>query len=154
MEKPKFSEKNIITTFERPKEFQEEEVVGEYPIDLTSLLWLKDEVTGGAMYSECHWIWGKRIPGIFTEWKSHSHDFDEVLCFIGSNKDDPTDLGAELEITIDGKQYTINKTCMIYIPRGVSHLPLKYIRIDRPFIFATHGNGQYQYQYQYQTEED
>ena len=96
------------------------------------------------MYSECHWVWGlndKAKPG--PDVKTHVHDFDEVLCFIGSNKEDPTDLGAEIEIWIDGKKYIITKTCMIYVPRGTKHLPLRFLKINRPFIFATHGNGQY-----------
>jgi hypothetical protein len=141
MSKPGFSEKNIITYFDPPYKIPRE---GEQVLDFTSLLWLDERVTGGSMYSECHWVWGlndKAKPG--PDVKTHVHDFDEVLCFIGSNKEDPTDLGAEIEIWIDGKKYIITKTCMIYVPRGTKHLPLRFLKINRPFIFATHGNGQY-----------
>jgi len=70
-----------------------------------------------------------------VEWE-HSHDFDEVLCFIGTNPDDPRDLGAEIEFHMDGEVHTFDKTTTIYIPKGIPHCPFYHKRVDRPFLLV------------------
>ncbi len=70
-----------------------------------------------------------------VEWE-HTHDFDEVLCFIGSDPDNPRDLGAEIEFHIDGEPHTFSKNTTIYIPKGVPHCPFYHKRVDRPFLLV------------------
>ena len=72
---------------------------------------------------------------------AHSHDFDEVLGFIGTVRSDPYDLGGEIEFWLDDEQYIFNKTCLIFVPRGLKHLPLIFRRVDSPIFFFTEGNG-------------
>jgi hypothetical protein len=75
-----------------------------------------------------------------VEW-SHTHDFDEVLCFIGANPARPHDLGAEIEFTIEDEKHTFDTTTTIYIPRGVAHCPFIHKRVDYPFILAVFAMG-------------
>ena len=70
--------------------------------------------------------------------KPHSHDFDEFLSFVGLDADDPESLGGEIEICLGEEQekHFFNKTTTIYIPKGLKHLPLTFLKVDRPFLLA------------------
>ncbi|MHA3724697.1 hypothetical protein ACXR2T_12560 [Leucobacter sp. HY1910] len=76
----------------------------------------------------------------------HEHDYDEVLTWTGSNPDDPSDLGAELFIDVEGERHIITTSGSLYVPAGTKHCPLGFNRVDRPFRFmalALSGDGQY-----------
>lgn len=78
-----------------------------------------------------------------VEWE-HSHDFDEALCFIGTNPDNPRDLGGEIVFEIDGEKHTINTTSVIFIPKNLPHCPFIHKRVDRPFLLVAIGlTGKY-----------
>lgn len=72
-----------------------------------------------------------------THWvNEHVHDYDEVLIWTGSDPDNPRDLGAEIYMEIDGERRTITESGSIFIPAGVKHCPLGFVRVDRPFTFS------------------
>ncbi len=54
--------------------------------------------------------------------KSHSHRGNEILGFLGSNPDDPSDLCGEVEIYIEGEGHILTKSTYIYLPAGVKHV--------------------------------
>ena len=65
----------------------------------------------------------------------HSHEnHDEVALHIGGDPDNPEDLGAEIEFTIDNKPFLINKTSALFIPTGVKHGPLVWKKIRKPHL--------------------
>ena len=53
----------------------------------------------------------------------------------------PQELGGELDLWLEDEKFTITKSCLIYVPRGMKHLPLTLKRIDYPIFFWTAGNG-------------
>ena len=64
--------------------------------------------------------------------------------FYGSNPGDPYDLGAEMEVTIDGETHNITRTSMIFLPSGMPHMPLRIKKVDRPvFHFSIVLNPEY-----------
>ncbi len=65
----------------------------------------------------------------------HSHDFPEMLCFIGGNPLDITDFGAEIEFTIGGETHLITKPAVVSIPGNVTHCPIKIKKVTKPIIF-------------------
>ena len=67
----------------------------------------------------------------------HIHKSAELLFHIGTNPEDPTDLGAEIEFSMgeEMEKHVITKTTVVYIPPNVVHAPWRPLRIDRPFIF-------------------
>jgi hypothetical protein len=79
---------------------------------------------------------------------SHSHDFHELLCFIGGNPLDINDLGAEISICLgdEMEEHIITSAAIVSIPPGLKHCPLKVRKITRPFVFlevsATKEYGQ------------
>ena len=75
----------------------------------------------------------------------HTHDFDEILGFIGSNPEDPYDLGAEIEFWIEDEQFILTRSSMIFMPSGMTHCPLNIRKVDRPVFhfFSTKTTGKY-----------
>ena len=65
----------------------------------------------------------------------HSHKFPEMLCFIGSDPGDITDLGAEIEVTIGGEKHLITTAAVVSIPPDVVHCPIIFKRVDKPLVF-------------------
>ena len=108
---------------------------------MTHFLWLGDDLIKGSLYIECVWIWRK------SEGEGpppHTHDFNEVLAFFGTNPEDIHDLGGDLEIWLEDEKHEINRSCLIFIPKGMKHCPLRTTRLDRPIIhFALGTEGKY-----------
>ena len=79
---------------------------------------------------------------------THSHDFHELLCFIGGNPEKINDLGAEISICLGDEleEHIITSATVVSITPGLKHCPLKVRKITRPFVFleisATKGYSQ------------
>lgn len=106
----------------------------------TRVMYLDSEVIKGAFYVECVWFWptdeeDKSSPD------PHAHDYDEVIAFFGTNRDDLQDLGAEIELWIDGEKNLMNESFLAFIPAGIVHCPLKILSIDRPVFHFAVGQG-------------
>ncbi len=65
----------------------------------------------------------------------HSHDFPEMLGFIGGNPADISDFGAEIEFTIGGEKHVITGPAVVSVPAGVEHCPIVFTRVDKPIVF-------------------
>ena len=110
------------------------------PEKATRMMYLDSEVIKGAFYVESVWFWPTDKVDT-TSPEPHTHDYDEVLAFVGTNFEDPNDLGAEIELRIDGEQNLMNKSFLAFIPAGIVHCPLNLLKVTRPvFHFAT-GHG-------------
>jgi len=68
---------------------------------------------------------------------THSHDFEEALCFIGGNPLDITDFEAVIECTIGGEKHVLTKPGCVTIPAGVPHCPItiKNVSPEKPIVF-------------------
>ena len=102
----------------------------------TPMVYLDDEVLKGAFYVECVWFWkGMEKPEV----EAHTHPFDEVITFFGTNPDDPQDLCGEIEMWLEDEQYILTKSCLLFVPKGMKHCPLHIKRVDRPIFHFTAG---------------
>ena len=105
------------------------------------LLYLDNEIIPGGLYTECVWIMpGGKLPNVL-EARPHSHDFDEVVTFVGNNIEDPYDLGGEIEMWLEDEPQILTRSCLIFIPRGMKHCPLTTKRVDRPIFHTAVGTG-------------
>jgi hypothetical protein len=50
---------------------------------------------------------------------AHEHDFDEAWIFMGTDMNNPKDLGGEIDFWLEDEHYVINKSCMIYVPKSM-----------------------------------
>ena len=115
---------------------------------------MDSEVIPGAFYAEVTWMWPPSFPGqrprIITPEQAkkmpgiapHSHAFTEVLTMFGTNVDEPSELGGEIEFWLEDEQFMLTKSFLAYIPAGMKHCPLKMHRMDRPIFHYTTGPGQ------------
>jgi hypothetical protein len=111
------------------------------------VLYLDNDVVPGAFYTECVWILprlavmpaGDSARRVSTE--SHAHDYDEIIAFFGTDLDDPKDLGAEVELWLDDERHIITKSSLVYVPAGLRHCPLTFLKVDRPVFHFTTGPG-------------
>ena len=104
---------------------------------LTRLLWLDGAKLAGAPYMEAVWFHTVNDTGPET----HAHEFDELIGFLGSDPENPTELQSEITLFLDGETISFTKSCVAYIPRGVTHSPILVPRLDRPIIHFSGGNG-------------
>ena len=108
------------------------------------LISLDSEVIDGAFYMETAWFWlGQWPQSKFEEGtvKEHSHEFDETVAYVGTDPEDPYDLGGEVEFWIDGEQNIIDRSFIAFVPAGIEHGPLSIRRIDKPIFHFTAGMG-------------
>ena len=98
-----------------------------------TILYTNGEYNPGVNFCFAGWVSNEGInPNI------HSHPHDEYMGFFGSDPDHPEELNAEIEYTLGGEKHTITRSCVIFIPAGVSHFPAEFKKVDKPiFCFIT-----------------
>jgi hypothetical protein len=140
-------DKYIITEcFSQPlpagmlKRFEEQRKAGNY-LEATRMLSLDESVLKGSFYFDCVWLWDKHGSEAVQMEIAHTHDFDEILGFVGCHRENPRHLDAEIELWLEDEKYIITEASLIFVPRGMKHLPLLFHRIDSPVFFFTGGNG-------------
>lgn len=75
----------------------------------------------------------------------HTHDYDEYLVFLGTNHENPRDLGGEVEVWIDGEKHIVTKSCAVFVPAGLKHAPVYFKRVDTPIWYiATSPTQKYE----------
>ncbi len=119
--------KNIITEPKPGDKVHIDTDLVKFPIYVDS------EVVEGAHYfmAASHMgTTGRGAPDL-----EHTHDYDEYLVFLGTNHEDPRNLGGEVEVWIDGEKHMVDKSCAIFIPAGVKHAPIYLRRIDTPIWY-------------------
>jgi hypothetical protein len=65
----------------------------------------------------------------------HIHDFPMILGFVAANSHDALDFDADIEMYLGGEKLEIKKAGIVMIPSGVSHNPLIFRRVGKPFGF-------------------
>jgi mannose-6-phosphate isomerase-like protein (cupin superfamily) len=107
-------------------------------VEATRIVDLDSTRAEGAPYMDFVWLWKGSAKGYSEE--EHTHNFDEVIGFIGSpQQKDPHNLGGEMEVWLGGEKYLITKSCLIFVPKGLKHCPIRFNRIDSPILFFTFG---------------
>ncbi len=106
----------------------------------TRMMYLDSEVIKGAFYVECVWFWPTEQKDTSSP-DPHTHEWDEVIAFFGTDRANLHDLGAEIELFIDGEQNLINETFLAFIPAGIVHCPLNILSITKPVFHFAVGQG-------------
>ena len=68
--------------------------------------------------------------------KPHIHDYDEAIFFIGSDPQNFSNLGAEVEFAIGAEEekHVFDKPSAIVVPRGLPHCPIVTRSIEKPYL--------------------
>jgi hypothetical protein len=130
--------KYFLTDLKLPE--SQQKGAAEYAKHATRMTWLDGSVIEGAFYVSCSWYY--KVSG--NTLAAHTHDYDEVLGFYGSDTQNPRDLGGEIEFWLEDEKHILTSSFLVFIPKGMKHCPLKVLRIDRPiFHFGIMLGGQY-----------
>ena len=111
------------------------------------ILWIDDNVVKGAFQMNTAWYYA--VPEKHPVFGEHSHNADELIGFFSSDPKDPYNLGAEIEVSINGEKHLITHSSLIFIPANMKHMPMNIIKVDRPvFHFSimmekTYNGGAY-----------
>ena len=130
-------------------------------LGLEHVIWMDGEVLPGAQYGEYTWQWpatmkdqaqiqrppapklvtpelvkSGKVPGIAP----HAHPFTEIFSYFGTNPNDPSDLGGEIEFWLEDEKFVFTKSFMVYIPAHMEHCPLVFRRMDAPMFHMTLGS--------------
>lgn len=82
-------------------------------------------------YIEFGWIWDVPKPPIP---KMRHDNFDEIVLHIGSDPDNPENLGGTLQFGMGEDMLDLNTNHCMYIPRGMDHGPLIWKEVRKPLI--------------------
>ncbi|MBN1190104.1 MAG: hypothetical protein JXA46_10160 [Dehalococcoidales bacterium] len=130
---------------------------GKYIIEYDSKRWpterrpvmcrLEDSVIKGSNFYLIHWV----MPGVeatvgdfkYAGHPPHIHKDTELLFHIGTNPDDPMDLGGEVEMYLgpELERHVFNRTCCVFIPPNFIHSPWRPLKTTRPWIFMEINQG-------------
>jgi len=104
---------------------------------LRRIVWTDESFMPGAPYFEIMWFCDVRDPGPPT----HTHDFDEIIGFIGGDPEHPEKLFATVKFLIDDEWYTFDKSVTLFLPAGLAHSPMHIISVEKPFIHYSGGTA-------------
>jgi hypothetical protein len=98
------------------------------------------QLSGKSFGLDFHVTYGTYIAagGMGTEFdKSHSHDFDQIMVWMGADTGEMGDLGAEVEVCLgeEGEKYMVTTSSSLAVPRGMAHFPATINRMNRRFIY-------------------
>ena len=136
-------EKYIVREAMRPGDFLDPMAAGF--MTMPPLIFLNGDkpVKGSNQFLEVVWIWAEGAAAVNPDRPPHSHGFDEVFVFLGSNREDPDNLGGEVEFWLgegkDTEKYLFTTSTCIFVPKGLVHLPMIFRKIKRPFLLVTFG---------------
>lgn len=92
---------------------------------------------------EFAWIVRDCAFGVTQEKAPHKHDCDEIFLFMGTNPEDTNDLGSEVEFWLGEGEETekikINTSSLVFIPKGLLHMPLFCKNVKKPLLQVVIG---------------
>lgn len=82
-------------------------------------------------YIEFGYIWDKVEPPLprMTHFR-----YDEIVLHFGSDPENPTSLGGKMRFDLGKDKLEFEENFVMWIPKGLSHGPLKWYEVNKPFI--------------------
>lgn len=136
-------EKYVVPKADRPQSFMDP-MAADF-MTMPPLIFLNGDkpIKDCNQFLEVVWIWDEGAAAVNPDRPPHSHEFDELFVFLGSNPKDPDDLGGEVEFWLgegdDTEKFTFTTSTSIFVPKGLVHLPMIFRNVVRPFVLVTVG---------------
>jgi hypothetical protein len=69
--------------------------------------------------------------------EAHTHDFGQIIFFLGGDPKNIGEFGAEVEIYLgdDKEKHIIDYAACVYVPAGLLHCPLNIKKVKKPIMF-------------------
>ncbi len=102
------------------------------------VIFSSDFIPGAKTKVEYGLVTGDTIVGNGADFVPHKHDYEEIFLFLGTDPQDTTKLGAEVEFYL-GEGDSLEKAVFttssaIYVPPGVAHFPQVWKNVQRPVM--------------------
>ncbi len=91
-----------------------------------------DLVEGCDKYIDISWIYGMPEPNPHI--CEHTHDYDKIVFFVGSDPFNLEDLGGEIDYYLGGQKISLDTTSAMYIKKGMKHGPAIWKSFSRPHL--------------------
>jgi len=107
---------------------------------IPAIIHLEDKIIKGSNFYFVHWnLPGQKPPegpGAEIGHPPHTHPYNEILMHIGTDPNNPMDLGAEVEFCMgpEMEKHLITQTCAVFIPANFIHAPYRVLKTVRPWI--------------------
>lgn len=87
-----------------------------------------------------HMYWKCIDKPYVDEERTHSHEFDQYLVFMGGDPSNMLELGGEVHLTLGEDEdhletHVFTQYTTVYIKAGLFHCPLIFKTVNKPFIF-------------------
>ena len=105
---------------------------------------MDDTVVKGSHFYMVHWVMpGTKPTSSAVGHPPHIHKDAELQFHIGTDPNNPLDLGAEVELFMgpELERHIITKSCVVFIPPNFIHSPWKPLKTERPWIFIEVNQG-------------
>jgi hypothetical protein len=83
-------------------------------------------------YIEFGWIYG--IPEPNPPVTQHVHKNDEIILHFGGDPLNPEDLGAEIEVRVEGEPMVFDTNTALFASKGLTHCPVTWKKFIKPHI--------------------
>ena len=98
----------------------------------TRILWIDGEEVPGAF--QMNTAWYKKAQPRDPLFEEHVHDESELVGFFSSDPDNPYDLNAVIEFSLEGEVHRLTKSSLLFIPGGMRHNPLRLLEVEKPIF--------------------
>ena len=98
-----------------------------------TVLFTDNDIIEGSNHFWASWITSLPRPAHGP----HTHNSDELLVMLGSDPDNPKDLGCKVELCMgpEIEKHIIAESTLVYVPADFVHCPIRFRNLRRPFIF-------------------
>ena len=116
--------------------------VGKKP-SMNTILNIDDSTIKGSNFYWLVWFTPEKPFNLNIGHPPHIHKDAELLFHIGTDPNDPTDLGAEVELHMgpEMERHVITQSTVVFIPPNFIHAPWNPLRTERPWIFIEVNQG-------------
>ncbi len=84
---------------------------------------------------DCTWYWSAGENSTVKD--AGVSKVNQVIGFVGLNPEDPHDLTGEVTVWINGDKQVLNRSCLIFLPAGMSFGPVQINRIKGQIFYVS-----------------
>ena len=103
----------------------------------TPIAYLDNAMIKNGFYAEVMWYHTASTAVV----EPHTHNFNEILAFIGGDPKNHQALNGEIELWLEDEKHLLTRSCMVFIPEGMKHCPMVVRRVDIPLLHFSIGPG-------------
>ncbi len=102
------------------------------------VIFSNERVKDATTIVEYGYVTGDLLVGDGQDFEPHKHNYEEIFLFLGTDPDDTTDLGGEIEFWLgegdEREKVVFTTSSSVYIPPGLAHFPQVWKNVKKPIM--------------------